>query len=298
MSDGPEKLIEFARRLRDRLRELNDVESILALMKSDDKAIVDTILKAEGVDLAGELPGVTDGACFLCFYRGEDQNEWDEPPQNVIPFFRLPDDWPGLVASRVQNRAIGRGLKVGVRVVFETQLNRATRLDWRQLEDWGLDRITKSDWDTYVVLKDLANIAMAELQNEAAHSPEGIPVASQRFREKMKYCEGQDEHVDLLAHVIEKLGGDVHAGDGPVPPNKFRLKGKEYELELIPWRVLSYMWPLREGKVEIQTLMDAVWSDSSSDEALKSAIRRVNKLLEQAVFPLKLRQKLGYLMFD
>jgi len=85
--------------------------------------------------------------------------------------------------------------------------------------------------------------------------------------------------------------------DGPHSPNIFRWKGNRYEVQPRAWWVLNAMW-MREARPESEVAIAAWGSDDVSSSALKSAIAKVNRVLEVAEFTSYLHQKAGYVVWD
>ena len=82
--------------------------------------------------------------------------------------------------------------------------------------------------------------------------------------------------------------------DGPREPNIVRIAGMDFEVEPTPWRLLAFMWGRDAAPVD--DLVGAVWGDEeTSDNAIKSAIRRVNNEVRPRIgLPWLLGQKAGY----
>ena len=89
----------------------------------------------------------------------------------------------------------------------------------------------------------------------------------------------------------------VQLREGPRPPNQLWYRGRCFEMQPIPWRLLNHMWG--EQRCTEQEVTEAVWGDDSAgDRALGNAIRRANTTLMQAEYPGTLRRKTGYVLFD
>ncbi|HEY2588104.1 MAG TPA: helix-turn-helix domain-containing protein [Tepidisphaeraceae bacterium] len=75
--------------------------------------------------------------------------------------------------------------------------------------------------------------------------------------------------------------------DGPQPPKAFWWKGKQVELEPVPWRLLDSLWQAPGHRKKVNDLETAVWGkESESDSRLKTAIQRANKAMTEAACPL------------
>jgi hypothetical protein len=73
--------------------------------------------------------------------------------------------------------------------------------------------------------------------------------------------------------------------DGPDrSTNTFWFRGKAYKIAQTPYEVLCYIWD--KESVLIEEIDNEVWETSErSDDRIKSALRRINRVLEEAEVP-------------
>ncbi len=101
--------------------------------------------------------------------------------------------------------------------------------------------------------------------------------------------EDQDRHA---------LAGAQHVGgvsDGPQPPDRFRLLGKEYKgISRDQWLLLKALWPQRTA--EIEDVMEQVYGTDfvQSQEALRSVARRLTECLGRQSCRVEVVVKKGY----
>jgi hypothetical protein len=85
--------------------------------------------------------------------------------------------------------------------------------------------------------------------------------------------------------------------DGPVPPNKLWFNGKSFELEKVPFALITYMWG--KDKAVFSQLTNAVWPDDApSDGAFHNAKARVNAVLVELGYPKSLSKRQEFVLFE
>lgn len=83
--------------------------------------------------------------------------------------------------------------------------------------------------------------------------------------------------------------------DGPQPPDRFRLFGKEYKgISRDQWRLLEALWPKRTAKID--DVMEQVYGVNfkQEQEALRSLARRLTECLVLQSCPAEIVVKNGY----
>ena len=87
--------------------------------------------------------------------------------------------------------------------------------------------------------------------------------------------------------------------DGPTEEYVFYWRGKETELQPVPWRLLKYVWDCEHRKASITNVIDEVWGhESASDAAIKTAISKANQSLARKDIPVTVRQKQGWVLIE
>jgi hypothetical protein len=83
--------------------------------------------------------------------------------------------------------------------------------------------------------------------------------------------------------------------DGPQPPNWFYWHGQRYECQPTPHKLLAFLWG--KNRVPVQKAVEHVWQqDDVTENQLKTAIHRVNEVLEKAKVPWHYGQKQGHIV--
>ena len=108
------------------------------------------------------------------------------------------------------------------------------------------------------------------------------------------------EEVARLGYPLElpQATPGLRQVDGPHPPNIFRYAEKMTNLQPTAWKLLDYLWTHRV--TEIQDAEEAVWGHDgvNSDNAIKSALKRINQALLEAGCPFRACIKGAYVHFD
>lgn len=105
--------------------------------------------------------------------------------------------------------------------------------------------------------------------------------------------------VDFVTAVLESCQQQATQPDGPdLVLSRFWWQGKLFEMEPIPSKLLRLMWGKEEIELEDDTLNAAVWGHEPSDNAVKSAIKKVNAVLTQAGYRRTLGIRTGWLYWS
>src|SRR5262245_60909854 len=93
---------------------------------------------------------------------------------------------------------------------------------------------------------------------------------------------------DVPGHAAASGRATQEPHDGPLPYEKFRLKGKEHGgFSVLEWRLLESLWG--QVGVSVQDVLDHVYGHDSdqSDTALDSLKKRLNRKLRTMPCPAK-----------
>jgi len=100
---------------------------------------------------------------------------------------------------------------------------------------------------------------------------------------------------EAVCDCLESRGKEIRENsdeDGPYRPNGLRYKGNEAEeMENIPWRLLSALWG--KERAPIGEIASQVWGHDESEDAIKSALQKVNRALEEVNVPWNYGRKAG-----
>jgi hypothetical protein len=87
--------------------------------------------------------------------------------------------------------------------------------------------------------------------------------------------------------------------DGPVPPKGFSYNKKLVEVEPLPCKLLEYLW--RDRRARVKDAEQAVWGhehEPEADGALKSALTRANRAMDEAGCPWSVKKSGEWLTIE
>ena len=107
-----------------------------------------------------------------------------------------------------------------------------------------------------------------------------------------------DRRLEMAIGLLERLDGreqERAEADGPVPSDKFRLKGVDYYLSISQWRLLASLWG--QEALTTEDVLEKVYDHDheKTDSALFSLCNRLNKALADQSCPVSVCRKGGYL---
>lgn len=141
------------------------------------------------------------------------------------------------------------------------------------VDEWAIQRFGQPDASTRAVLADIV----------------------QRLQRIESVLGNGDSTVGDNGRAFAGLQHGKVMSDGPLPPDRFRLFGKEYKgISRDQWRLLEALWPQRTA--EIEGLMGQVYGVNfkQEQEALRSLARRLTECLVLQSCPAEIVVKNGY----
>ena len=87
--------------------------------------------------------------------------------------------------------------------------------------------------------------------------------------------------------------------DGPLPPSKFRINGKTFEVTRMQYNILSALWDAEGRKMRRDKLVGLVWVKKDVDTyTVDTAIKRVKKVLFTAKVGMDIHTKNQYFLLE
>jgi HEAT repeat protein len=146
------------------------------------------------------------------------------------------------------------------------------------------------DRESALIFRTLADKEGEATRQAVVHllSTAGAEGRALRRRLQAHWSAGRPE--DVTGERQAHRGGQP--ADGPEAPCGLRWQGKRYAVPPVPYKLLELMWD-RKG-AEIAEVAEAVWGDPAArTQKVKSALHKVNAILEEARVPWRYRQKQG-----